>query len=191
LTSGEATDQPDPGARALSTYLAAIGIALSSSLLTEWLALVSVVALELGSTLSIVLVQSVSGGPTERKTPPVVEQITERQAETRSEAPKTAPTVENPGQNDREPDPTPPGKRTHRNAKRRLGDAVWLVRDYGGKVTASQQSMARQLGLSKTQVAELLRELEAAGHTKLHNVKGGQVYPRPYPRGGSVLAQES
>jgi biotin operon repressor len=48
-----------------------------------------------------------------------------------------------------------------------------LVQASGGKVTASQQSMARQLGLSKTRVNELLRELEAAGRVKLHTSRSG------------------
>jgi hypothetical protein len=44
-----ATDKrDDPGAHALSIYLGAIGISLPSALLTEWMVLVPVVALELG-----------------------------------------------------------------------------------------------------------------------------------------------
>jgi hypothetical protein len=56
-----------------------------------------------------------------------------------------------------------------------IGDWVtsFVVLDHGGKVTASQQSMARQPGLGKTQVAELLRELEAAGRIKLHTSRAG------------------
>lgn len=171
----------DPGAHALSTYLAAIGISLPSSLLTEWFVLVPVIALELGAALAMVLVQSVSGAPTEQKTQSVIEQISEHPAQTRPEQPQSEATPEKPGQTEPEPNPTPPrkrtpkrkAKRTQRNAKRRLGNVVRLVRASGGKVTASQQSMARQLGLSKTRVNELLRELEAAGRVELRRSRTG------------------
>jgi uncharacterized membrane protein len=165
-----ATDKAaDPGAHALSTYLAAIGIALPSSLLTEWLVLVSVVSLELGSALSVLLVQSVSGPATGQQIASVIELASERPAQTQPATPQTAKTPAKPAQPDDKPDPTPPrkrtskptAKRTQRNAKRRLGNVVRLVQANGGKVTASQQSLARQLGLSKSRVNELLRELEA------------------------------
>jgi uncharacterized membrane protein len=171
----------DPGAQALSTYLASLGIALPSSLLTEWMVLVSVAALELGSALSVLLVQTVSVPATERQTPRQTEQNTERPAETQPATPQIASTPAKPGQSDHEPDPTPPGKRTpkrkakrtRRNAKRRLGNVVRLVRANGGKVTASQQSLARQLRLSKTRVNELLRQLEATGQVKLYTSRAG------------------
>ena len=136
-----ATDKADPGAHAISTYLAAIGIALPDRLLTEWFVLVSVIALELGAALSMVLVQSVGGATIEHKTPRQSEQITERPAQTRSGTPQTASTPAKPEQTEPEPDPTKPGKRTPkrtpnrtpRNAKRRLGNVVRLVRANGGK----------------------------------------------------------
>jgi len=53
----------DPAAAALASYLRLIGVAIPAPILSEWLVLVGVIALELGSALSIVLVRSVSGGP--------------------------------------------------------------------------------------------------------------------------------
>lgn len=46
----------DPGSLALSTYLAAIGITVSVSAVGQWLLLIPVLALELGSALALVLV---------------------------------------------------------------------------------------------------------------------------------------
>jgi hypothetical protein len=53
----------DPAAAALASYLRLFGVAIPAPILSEWLVLVGVIALELGSALSIVLVRSVSGGP--------------------------------------------------------------------------------------------------------------------------------
>jgi hypothetical protein len=52
----------DPAAAALASYLETFGLTLPAAILSEWLVLIGVVALELGSALSIVLVRSVAGG---------------------------------------------------------------------------------------------------------------------------------
>jgi hypothetical protein len=52
----------DPGAAALASYLTTFGVAIPAGVVSEWLVLVGVIALELGSALSIVFVRSVSGG---------------------------------------------------------------------------------------------------------------------------------
>jgi hypothetical protein len=60
VASGPAVVVADPGASALATYLSALGISVSSDLVAQWLNLVPVLALELGSALAGVLVTSVS-----------------------------------------------------------------------------------------------------------------------------------
>ncbi len=65
MASGPVAKTADPGATALATYLAIFGVKVEPSLLTELLILVGVLALELGSALSLVLVQAVSGSATE------------------------------------------------------------------------------------------------------------------------------
>jgi hypothetical protein len=53
----------DPGAAALATYLATVaGLNVDSSLLAQWLVLVGVLALEVGSALSVLLVHAASAG---------------------------------------------------------------------------------------------------------------------------------
>ena len=167
----------DPGASALAVYLSALGLVLPDRLLSDWLVLISVISLEAGAALAMLLVQSVSG----QQIAPQIELATERQAETRPERPQSAGTPAKPGENDREPDPTKPGKRTpkrtakrtQRNAKRRLGNVIRLVRSSGGKVTASQNAMAKRLGVSKTRVNEMLRQLQAAGLVSLRTSRTG------------------
>jgi Winged helix-turn-helix DNA-binding len=145
----------------------ALGFVLPERLLTDWLVLIPVGALELGAALSMLLVQSVSGGQTEQETPRQTELSTQRQVQTRSETPQTAPTPAKPGQTD--PDPDSPAPTT----KRRLANVVRFVRANAGKVTASQRSMARQLGVSATRVNELLRELQATGWIELYTLRSG------------------
>ena len=175
-----AIERPDdPGAHAVGVYLTALGMATPAGL-SEWLAAIGVLGLEVGSALAGLLVGSV-GSLSERKTTPVVEQSSERQADVRSEAPQTAPTSEKPAQTGDQPDPNKPSKRTkkpetkrtRRDAKRRLGNVVRLIEARGGRITGTQQSMARQLRLSKTRVNELLRELEGAGRVKLKTSRSG------------------
>ena len=49
----------DPGSTALVTYLGALGIVVSIEVVSQWLNLVPVLALEMGSALALVLVQAV------------------------------------------------------------------------------------------------------------------------------------
>ena len=60
VSSGPTVTVADPGASALVTYLSVLGISASAGLVAQWLNLVPVLALELGSALAGVLVASVS-----------------------------------------------------------------------------------------------------------------------------------
>jgi hypothetical protein len=62
VASGPTVAVADPGATALVTYLSVLGISVSAELVAQWLNLVPVLALELGSALAGVLVASVSHG---------------------------------------------------------------------------------------------------------------------------------
>jgi hypothetical protein len=85
-----ATDRPtDPGAHAMSTYLAAIGIVLPDRLLTEWFVLVGVIALELGAALAMVLVQAVATPITGHETAAQIEQKWDSSASARPVEPLT------------------------------------------------------------------------------------------------------
>jgi hypothetical protein len=73
LSTAHAVKAADPGASALATYMAALGFTIGAGTLSEWLVLVPVLALEIGSALAVILVQSVSGGNSSRGTPSYVE----------------------------------------------------------------------------------------------------------------------
>lgn len=63
---GNHVKDADPGAKALATYLALSGLAVAAAVLSEWLVLVPVLALEIGSAFAGVLVQSLAGLPPSR-----------------------------------------------------------------------------------------------------------------------------
>jgi len=83
------TDKPaDPAAHALSVYLAALGLVLPERLLTDWLTLIPVLALEIGAALSLLLVQAVSGGKTGHETPRQIEQKSDSHDQARPAQPQ-------------------------------------------------------------------------------------------------------
>lgn len=51
----------DPGSEAIRVYLAALGIAVSATVISQFLSLIPVIALEIGSACSAILISSVSG----------------------------------------------------------------------------------------------------------------------------------
>lgn len=72
LAQSPAMATADPGAAALATYLAAVaGLNVDSSLLAQWLVLVGVLALEVGSALSVLLVHAAGAAPARRQIRPV------------------------------------------------------------------------------------------------------------------------
>jgi hypothetical protein len=60
MASTPAVKAADPGSTALTTYLGALGIKVSVDIVAQWLNLVPVLAMELGSALAVVLVTSVT-----------------------------------------------------------------------------------------------------------------------------------
>ncbi len=54
--------QADPGSQALSIYLGVLGLNISVEIISQWLSLIQVLALEFGSALALVLVNSLGSG---------------------------------------------------------------------------------------------------------------------------------
>jgi hypothetical protein len=174
--SSAATDRPaDPGAHALSVYLSALGLPTPTGL-SQWLSLVGVLALELGSALAGLLVASVGGHGTASVAPLEADTRTETRPAQLGGALADTETRPSPGNPPDKPrgkrTPRKPAKRT-RDTKRRLGNVVDLLKARGGQVRGGQRAMAKQLKLSKSRVNELLREAADAGVVKLKTSKRG------------------
>src|SRR5262245_29898237 len=114
-----------------------------------------------GASLALVLVQAVGGHKPGRHAMPVVELEADSRTGARPDAPGSSSRPTESSESGREPPPPPRRKRTRkpaqkptrkrtRNAKRRLGNVIDLVKRRGGKINASNRTLAKQLRLSKS-----------------------------------------
>jgi hypothetical protein len=87
VTASPVAATADPGAAALGTVLAMFGLSVPAAALAQWLVLVGVIALELGSALSVVLIRA-AGTPHRPMTRPVVELSADGRAETQAAQPQ-------------------------------------------------------------------------------------------------------
>jgi hypothetical protein len=148
----------DPGSAALAAYLEAVGLKVDPSTLGNWLVLVGVIALEVGSALAGVLAkptpcadaaQLLSSPPRDTLPSPV--------------QPPLAITAEPVG--------TPAitgvadtGQGARHSARQKVIDAL---KANGGTVTASQRELAARVGVSPARVGQVLSALAADGTVTL------------------------
>lgn len=139
----------DPGSTALSSYLALVGIDVKPNLLTELLILVGVLALEVGSALSLVMVRAVS--PMKSR---VVQVVNEQPVQEQRSAP-VVPVVQLERAGNRAP------SETEREAvKNRI---IQQLKASGGKVSAGERGLAKKLGSSRSTMRRALQGLVLAG----------------------------
>jgi len=141
----------DPGAKALAVYLAALGLSVPADMLSEYLVLIAVLALEIGSALSVVLVKSVS-------TP--VRRSMGRIAPADDHKPGKAGLSTVPDTLDKALPSSPRAK--PRSATETLITAA--LSDSGGKLSdATVRGLASKIGARKSTVHNALAGLMAAG----------------------------
>jgi hypothetical protein len=201
-TDGATDKRADPGAHALSVYLSAMGLSVPAGLLTDWLTLVPVLALEIGAALSALLMQTVSGTlnpPRENvsaasQRADTIGQDTPARSESAS---PDAKSLGHPGsaasgatrRNSPKRTPSKGPKRARRKrgkdsggsdgggqqGKRRLGNVVDLLKARGGRIESGQRDLAKSLGLSKSRVNEVLHELATAGVLRVATSRTGTM----------------
>lgn len=138
------TERPsDPGAKALASYLAALGLQVPPDRLADWIVLIGVLALEIGSALAGLLVAP-ARSPAAR-------------------APEAAiPADPSPGQ---APDHSrvlePRGGR--RDADTARARVLQIITAAGGTVHGGQRALAERAGVSKTRLRQVLEGLTAEG----------------------------
>lgn len=164
------TTKGDPAASALATYLAAVGVSVAVASLSEWLALMPVLALEIGSALAIVLVNGTrvgTGAPNHGTqgtseaaryrrgaVPSVSEGVSEGSAKEPPESNTVAPTDE------------------PRNAPLKAAVLAHL-RDAGGSLRTGQRALAKALGTSTTELHRTIHALAGAGIIALNAAPTG------------------
>lgn len=132
----------DPGATALHTYLLGLGFVVPAHVLTEWLALIPVLALEVGSLFAGVLVQGASAGVGKRREGAI------------TAAPAKEPL------NHAEPPAATADVASREKAKLAL---VNHIKEGGGSVAASERGLAALIGHSKPTVRRAINSLVLAG----------------------------
>ena len=177
LAHAPATASADPGATALSSYLGIFDVSVSASLVGEWMVLVGVVALEIGSALAAVLVQTVRGSAVQPRG--VGQEATSEPQEGVGRPSEAAATVDTSagqpasqrvskaatgkcprGHRLGHLGRTPAGQR-RTSTGQRIVDAL---RDSGGRLEgASVRGIARLIGSNKSTVHGALAGLIAAG----------------------------
>jgi hypothetical protein len=151
-----AVSAADPGAAALSTYFAAFGFIVPAALLTEWMALVGVLALELGSAFSLVLVQAERSHAAERS----------NRKQAQGEA--TAPTLVVPGVQPREVE----APSAQQDVKTRI---VNQLKASGGSKASSERGLAKLIGTSKPTARRALQSLILAGVIAAEATRNGTM----------------
>ena len=142
----------DPGAAALASYLATFGLSMPPGMVSEWMVLIGVVALELGSALSVVLVRAAGGAShrSPRQSASVDSDAASSTVDTEAPAPHRGAAATARHEVSKSPKHTPldtPARARGRTAKgRRLGSQ--------GKVSTLGQSAS---GVSKVSAAPVAR----------------------------------
>lgn len=157
-----AASSPDPAAAALVVYLALVGMVVDPTLLSNLIVLVAVVALEVGSALSLVMVRAVSPGSVNR-------QVQEVKAEV-VQPPLSAPLVQV----------------VHAEAKLVSEDAETAREDVkrrvlthlktsGGRVVGSQRGLAKLINADKTTMRRAINSLTMAGIVAMEATRNGTM----------------
>jgi len=160
------TADADPAATALATYLKFIGITVPVNVLGEWLALIPVLALEVGSAFAGLLVSSASRTPPK---PTPSRRSRDGHLDT-SETPANTPSEEAFNQPSEPFSPASEKLSVPGDPSERL---IQLLRTRGGEVFGGQRSFAKAVSISPAHVNGLLHDLKDAGRVVLHVGKNG------------------
>lgn len=157
LASAPLATDADPAASALVTFLAALGVPSDAGTLSKWLALVPVLALEVGSALAVVLVGGTPGGRERRE----AAEKARRGANAGDFGPECVAT-------------TPDQSAAQRPSPGALAAALLeLLRAHGGSLRSGQRGLAKVLGTSTTELHRTLHALSAAGVIALSTAPTG------------------
>lgn len=164
------TTKGDPAASALATYLAVFGLSVAVASISDWLALMPVLALEIGSALALVLVNGmhVGTGASKHGTRGLKEAL----RFLRTGVPNVSKGVDE----DATKEPLESNTVAPADAPRNLPLKIALVahlRDAGGSITTGQRALAKTLGASTTELHRTLHVLAATGVIALNAAPTG------------------
>ena len=147
LTAVGTSKAADPGAHALASYLAVFGVTARPDHLGDWIVLIGVLALEIGSALSLSLIGAMSGPARDSSA---------------NDVPATV---------------TPPATEVPPSAKpESIAIAKLRAIAKGDRIEATQEEIGAALGTSKTTAHRVLRDLASAGALRLSTTRKGTVF---------------
>lgn len=147
LASAPPATKADPGASALATYLAAAGVPSETGTLSEWLVLIPVLALEVGSALAVVLANGTPVPMQNRRRSIVVAARRHDDGETTTATPQT-----------------PTGLKAA---------LLEHLKAHGGSIRSGQRGLAKALGTSTSELHRTVHALAAAGLVALNTAPSG------------------
>lgn len=167
----------DPSAAALATYLTALGLHVEQSSIGDWLTLVGVFALEVGSMFAVVLVRACRPNTAPNDAAGVSSAVPKEPVR------NTAGNAETPAAIGVAP-PETPADATHVSSvppdPARITIAVHpaerlvsLLRERGGEVFGSQRTIGLAIGISGAQLNRVLHDLAEAGRVIVSPGKSG------------------
>lgn len=167
----------DPSAVALATYLGAFGLQIEPRRLGDWLVLVAVFALEIGSMFAAALVTATRPNTTRDTATRVSEPLTPaplRDTGRNAETP-ALPAPERPAEHAGEmlALSVPPAADRLEVAEHPAERVLALLRDKGGEVFGSQRTLALAVGVSPARLNRVLHELAGSGRVNLCAGKAG------------------
>lgn len=162
LTSTKSVSKSDPAASALSAYLALFGVVIAPAVLSEWLVLVGVLALEVGSATAGVLAQSFSGSPKKGFAEIVKAEVVQ--------PPSAKPSVQvvHPAMSGN-PDDTAQVREKVKNA------IVTQLKERGGSVSGGERGLAKLLGANRSTMRRAVNGLVLAGVIAAEATKNGTM----------------
>ncbi|WP_072395468.1 hypothetical protein [Hyphomicrobium sp. CS1GBMeth3] len=162
-SSMQAVSKSDPAASALSAYLSLLGFAVAPAVLSEWLVLVGVLALEVGSAMAGILAQSFAGPARAVQAPAIRKQENEPAAvQTRPvqvvHAEKTAAAE--------------PVDHTREKVKAAI---VKQLKVSGGSVSSGERGLAKLIGANRSTMRRAINGLVTAGVIAAEATRNGTM----------------
>lgn len=165
LASAPPATKADAAASALATYLATVGVPSDPGTLSEWLSLVPVLALELGSALAVILA---GGTPVRQSDASRSAFAVPGGAQDRADGPDHDEADQIPGT------PAPAIEALAAPTTSPLKTALLEhLRASGGTLRSGQRGLAKALGASTTEIHRTIHALAAAGTIGLNAAPSG------------------
>ena len=164
-TAHKVVGASDPGASALSAYLAVFGVIITPAILSEWLVLVGVLALEVGSASAMLLVQGVAVPRRVDATAPgpAVNSETRVQKEHKAVV-QVVHRANTSGSDDTA------------QAREKVKDAiVGRLREQGGSVKGGERGLAKLIGTNRSTMKRAMNGLVLAGVIAAEATRNGTM----------------